>query len=65
MITPSKDQKIHLSSKTGSLSLACRTKQNFAPKLVTDYPSKVTCEHCKKIIQSMKRSGYFNLEKFV
>lgn len=48
--------KIHLSKSKGSLEIACFTRPNFQPKMLTDYPEKVTCRHCLKIVESMNRN---------
>lgn len=57
--------KVHLAKEFDSLELACRTKKTFQPKMVTNYYYKVTCTHCLRIVESMKRSGKLSLLEVV
>jgi hypothetical protein len=57
--------KIHLAKEYGSLDIACNTPKTFSSKFVTNFYYKVTCFHCLRIVESMKRAGKLSLLEVV
>ena len=55
------EPKIHLAKEFDSTDHACNCRVTFNTKYVTNFFYKVTCLHCLKIVDSMKRSGKLNL----
>lgn len=49
-------QKVHLSKEINSTEPACRAKPTYMGLVVANDIEKVSCFHCKKIIESIKRS---------
>lgn len=54
------ETKIHL-AKNNQDEHACKTPKTFQPKLVTRFYTKVTCVHCLRIVESLKRAGKLSL----